>query len=132
MHTQIDKLALKAVNQVLKPHGIKIIKSSDNAARLIIQRSRIETYTQTRPRIEHRQGVWAAQVAGQKVVRHYAVGLAYGEALLTVLKNPSLRTNNVVGANGWYGMRQVMQADENYTPPVFDEETLAMLEEILP
>lgn len=109
MHKQIDKQALKNVNKVLKQHNCRVVKSAAGSARYLVQRGEVRPgYLDPTKRVKG----W------------FTIGLAYGEALVDVLKDPSLRTNDVVGANGWYGQGP---NGNNYNPPVLDErEALAV------
>ena len=107
MHKQIDKQALKNVNKVLKQHNCRVVKSAAGSARYLVQRKRFSTNS------------W-----GAKAGSWFAIGLAYGEALADVLKDPSLRLNKLVGADGWYGQGP---NNDNYNPIVLDErEALAV------
>lgn len=107
MHKQIDALALKMVNKVLKQHNAKVVKSSAGSARYLIQRKRV-----------------ASNSYGAQAGSYYSVGVTYGEALLDVLKDTS---KQVVKdrENGWY-MRS--QYGDNGLPVVLDEREMLQVE----
>lgn len=108
MHKQIEKTALKAVNKVLKQHNCKVVLAAKSKTRYIVQRKRAVTNSY-----------------GAKAGSWFAIGLAYGDELLTVLKDGTLRLNDLVGANGWYGSGPV---GDNYTPVTLDEREALQVE----
>lgn len=108
MHKQIDKQALKNVNKVLKQHNCRVVKSTAGSARYVVQRERA-----------------IANNYGAPVGSWFAIGLAYGEALADVLKDPTARLNKMVGANGWYGSGP---NGDNYNPIVLDEREALVVE----
>ncbi len=107
MHKQIEKQVLKQVNAVLKKQDCKVILAQGSKARYIVQRR-------------------ALSKIGSPF---YAIGLAYGEALLDVLKDDTMRVNDLVGANGWYG--NFGFNGETYLPVQLSAEEVEQLETLL-
>lgn len=107
----IAKAQLSDVNKILKLMNLRVVLSQGSQNRYIIQRKRLREYNCS------------------KVGSYFAVGLAYGDALLAVLGNPNaLIAGN--GDNGWYPAAR--DPNDSFGPVQLNEEQIAALEEILP
>jgi len=84
MHLEIDAKAKKAINKTLKAFGLRITLGQGSTTRYMIQRKRMITNSY-----------------GAKPGSWYAVGLAYGEQLVNVLKDGTMAIKKT-GDNGWY------------------------------
>ena len=114
MHKQIDKDTLKLVNKVLKAHSLRVALGQGSKTRYLVTRkheTRANVFVGWDTSVEGAVGYKQVRAPGaplhemRDVVRWPTVALAYGEALLDVLKDGTKKSKGI-GENGWYDVAE--------------------------
>jgi hypothetical protein len=134
MHKAIDKQVLKAVNKVLKAHNLRVALGQGSTTRYLVTRkfeTRANVFVGWDTSVQGAVGYKQVRAPGaplhemRDVVRWSTVALAYGEALLDVLKDGTLKVQGI-GENGWY-----VAQEAHYGPATFTAEQIEQLTALL-